>query len=189
MKYSFTLIIFLGCLVNTSHAQKEAPPGVIPLNDSLFIDEHPVSNINYAEFLWSIQQFWSPEKSDSLRKLPLFGLINSQGLHTAKDTMYWRLQHKAFIESMQIPKTPYTDLDMMLPLKTYITREKIRNIPVTGITYSQAAMYCKWRTDMVMLLYATKKAEERGNYYLHLKYRLPTEQEWKTAFIKQYLVN
>lgn len=43
-----------------------------------------------------------------------------------------------------------------------------RNLPITNITYEQAEMYCKWRSQVV-----SKRLKKK------VTYRLPTQDEWR----------
>ena len=158
-KFYFLLTSSLVFFVNLCHAQKESPPGTFLLKDNLFIDREPISNINYAEFLASAEQFWSPEISDSISQLPLFG-INRKNLFADKG-INWQILHADLIKSLRIPKTYYSCIDTSVTLRKYFTLEKIRHIPVIGITYFQAAIYCQWRTDMVRLSFS-EESLDRG---------------------------
>ncbi len=121
--------------------------------------------------------------SDSLRKLPLFG-IESKKLFTKRDSS-WRLKNKELIAKMQIPKVYYKGVDTNISLRKYLgVQKKILNIPVVGINYEQATMYCKWRTDLILLYYSSEShtLAERNKFFTTLNYRLPKIDEWEFAF-------
>ncbi|MDB5229503.1 MAG: hypothetical protein JWN76_308 [Chitinophagaceae bacterium] len=179
--FFFFLFLYADCF-----AQKEAPPGTFFLRDGLYMDKNPVANINYVEFLVSIQNFWSPEISDSIQKLPLYGLDRRE-VYRQKDNS-WYFKNSAFIESMRRPLLFYEGLDTTPGPKKYQVPEKIRYLPVLGITYEQAAMFCKWRTDIVKLNNSVRTETERSKYYSHINYRLPTEEEWKYAFNRKAVI-
>jgi formylglycine-generating enzyme required for sulfatase activity len=183
MKCLFILVLSLVAALHPCIAQKKYPPGVLPLNDTLFIDSKPVANIHYAEFLYSVEDFWSPDITDSIQALPLFGIDKRTTLTLIKNIK--QVKEDLFTKSLQIPKKFYPGIDTSVTLKEYLALQKIKYIPVTGITYAQAVWFCKWRTDMVRLLYATKTAKERPEYYREVTYRLPTETEWKTSFMRK----
>ncbi len=69
-----------------------------------------------------------------------------------------------------------------LPKEDYYSNPFFRFYPVVGITYEQAVIYCRWRTDVVTEL--TEKAIISKGLQAHEKYtfefRLPTEVEWET---------
>lgn len=185
MKSAALLTLFFGIFYfKLTVAQKIAPPGTTLLTKSVYIDKGPISNIDYVEFLWSIEGFWSPEFSDSIQKLPSFGIDSAQ-LNIAKGSS-WILKNKAFIDKMQIPKTKYKNIDTVTTLKEYLAVSKIINLPVIGITYEQAKTFCKWRSDMVKILYAvySKDSIERKKYYASINYRLPDAKEYEAAFNK-----
>jgi formylglycine-generating enzyme required for sulfatase activity len=172
--------------------QKMAPFGTILLKGNIYIDKFLVTNINYAEFLWSIESRWSPRFSDSIQQFPTFAPelrnIYPKGINQpiAPDT--------GFIAGMVIKKTFYETADTTVSLKKYLADSKIRNLPVLGLSYQQAAAFCKWRTDMVRLNYSRFHVEDSTKYFSKLLYRLPTEEEWqlatkgKISTLKRYVV-
>jgi len=178
--FLISALSFIDC-----NAQKAIPEGTFYLKDNIYIDKEPISNIAYATFLASVEQFWGPQMSDSLRKLPLFG-IETKKLFAIRDST-WHLKNKNLIDKMQIPKVYYKGVDTNISLRKYlVVQKKIRNIPVVGINYEQATMYCKWRTDMVLLYYSSQShtLAERNKFFTSINYRLPKIDEWVSAFDK-----
>ncbi len=178
--FFISALSFIDC-----NAQKAIPEGTFYIKDNIYIDKEPISNIAYATFLASIEQFWAPQMSDSLRKLPLFG-IETKKLFAIRDST-WRWKNKNLIDKMQIPKIYYKGVDTNISLRKYLgVQKKIRNIPVAGINYEQAKMYCKWRTDMVLLYYSSKSHTfaDRNKFFTKINYRLPKIDEWESAFQK-----
>ena len=85
---------------------------------------------------------------------------------------------------MQIPKVYYKGVDTNASLNKYLAvNKKIHVVPVVGLNYDQATMYCKWRTDMVMLNYSYEShtMAERNTLFTSLNYRLPKIDEWESA--------
>ncbi len=185
LKFYLILAYLILFIAPTCQSQKESPPGTFLLRDNLFIDRDPVLNIDYALFLAAVEQFWSPEISEIIQKLPKFGIGVSE-FYRDKG-IDWRIANSYLIKSIQIPKTFYDGIDTSVSLKKYFVLDKIRNIPVTGVTYEQAEMYCKWRTYMVTILYAanSKNAQSRSRFYSKFMYRLPTIEEWEFALTQK----
>lgn len=159
---------------------KIAPPGTVWLRDSVFIDVNPIKNIDYREFLSFVAVTYSKEVRDTLKKIPSFGI------HMENFRTYMRLAGKDpdLIKKMAIR------YDMMLSwrmnMEEYINNPIYKDYPIVNISYNQAIMFCEWRTDMVMLFYATdcKKESQRLKYYTRIRYRLPTAEEFAYALSK-----
>lgn len=74
-------------------------------------------------------------------------------------------------------------------ISEYLVQQKYRQFPAVGISYKQAAEFCKWRSERVNeLLYVRAhkiKFHPDSNYADHapkkVKYRLPTKEEWEYA--------
>ncbi|MBD2722282.1 formylglycine-generating enzyme family protein [Hymenobacter armeniacus] len=64
-----------------------------------------------------------------------------------------------------------------LPVKDYYTSPFYAYYPVVGISYEQAKLFCKWRSEAV-----NKRIAESKDYDgFAFEYRLPTEAEWEEA--------
>lgn len=176
---------------------KVAPPGTIHLKDNLYIDKVPVSNSSYKEFLYSIQQFWSEKTHANIESLPMYGLelteredednvhvylTNKKGM-LAFDTSNLQPDESLY-QRMKIPDYLVVDLATNLTMEYYSRAMAYKNNPVVYVTHEQAEMFCKWRSDMVMLHYAVSSGGkgERNRYYAKVSYRLMTEDEWKYAY-------
>jgi formylglycine-generating enzyme required for sulfatase activity len=189
-------IVLLSVTGNASaQKQKIAPPGTIYLKDNLYIDKVPVSNAAYQEFLYAIQKFWSEKTHESLQSLPLYGLdlaetdiglhlTNKQGLLVI-DTANTRPDEYLY-RQMSIPGNLIVDLATNLDMEYYTKAVAYKNNPVVYVTHEQAEMFCKWRSDMVMLHYAMISGgkSQRKHYYSKVNYRLMTEDEWRYAYAK-----
>jgi len=187
--------VVLLLITGNAAAQKEkiAPPGTIHLKDNIYIDKVPVSNNAYKEFLYSIQRFWSQKTHESLNVLPNYGLRFIEGdinVHvtdrTGADVIdSANLQpDDALYQQMKIAGNLIIDLATNLTMDYYGKAIQYGNNPVVYITHEQAAMFCKWRSDMVMLQYAisANSQNQRKRYYSKVTYRLMTEDEWKYAY-------
>lgn len=64
-----------------------------------------------------------------------------------------------------------------LPAKDYYSSPFYAYYPVVGISYEQAKLFCKWRSEAVN----RRLAESKDFTGLTFEYRLPTEAEWEEA--------
>ena len=185
--YIFVLValVFLGAAATKSFKFKEAPPGTLPLFDSLFIDRQPVRVVDYLEFLSAIRNSYSPLVRDSLKKFPSWGLNTSR---------YQELLDKTRWDSLYyLRMLPRTWTTYANDIKKYDVDYHIKNpsyypYPVINLSYVQVVEYCRWRTDMVKLYYAMKCATEkkRRRYPMNFIYRLPKRDEWDKAIGKYF---
>lgn len=187
------LAVILFAASATAQKLKTAPPGTIHLKDNIYIDKLPVTNNAYKEFLFAVQKFWSEKTHEAIAPLPRYGLRfvdNEENVHVVNkynidviDTAFLKPDAE-FYERMKIPDNLVVDLATNLTMEYYSKALIYKNNPVIYITHEQAAMFCKWRSDMVMLHYALKAGGkgERKRYYSSLTYRLMTEDEWKYAY-------
>lgn len=86
---------------------------------SFYMDETEVKNLDYVEYLYWIQRVFIDFPEVYRKALP--------------DTLIWR-RRLAYNE-------PY--------VKYYFRHPAYRDYPVVGVSWVQAAEYCKWRTDRV----------------------------------------
>lgn len=171
---------------------KTAPPGTIFLKDNIFIDRLPVTNNAYKEFLFAVQKFWSEKTHEAIPQLPQYGLqfVDDPAVRIVNkydadmvDSIFLT-PDMAFYERMKIPDNLVVDLATNLTMEYYSKAVLYKNNPVIYVSHEQAAMFCKWRSDMVMLHYALKSGGkgERKRYYSKVNYRLMTEDEWRFAY-------
>lgn len=183
----------LTCNTAIAQSQHVPPPGTIHLKDNLYIDKVPVSNIAYREFLFSVQHFWTEETHAIIDSLPLYGLDLSQddaGIYITNKKGVSLVDSsnlapdETLLERMEIPGDLVVDPAIGLTTSTYNNVQAYNNYPVVYVTHEQAAMFCKWRTDWVMLHYAISSANksERKKYFPKITYRLITQEEWQYAY-------
>jgi len=178
------LVVFLGGIslapsLVKQRLFKSPPPGTIAINDSFYVDKVPVQTIDYLEFLASIRyRSYSPRMRDTLRKLPLYGLI--------KDSIEAIQQKIQWDSSYYLKMLPRTWITYANDIKKYdvdyhIKSEKYYDYPVINLNYLQVFEYCKWRTDMVKIHYAIMCSNEkkRKRYPMNFEYRLATKKEWE----------
>lgn len=190
-------IAFPACKVN--HALI-APPGTVKLNDTVYIDMYPVSNWSYLEFLSSLSGYWSLETSDSLKTLTPYGYTGrnfvsygnngriGSGTDRRNKNVPFVITEKPFFgmpDSNLFQKMELIDALLFGEINTanYIYHPFYRNYPIMNISAEQAEMFCRWRSDMVKIVYATtnKDSLEYSKYVKIVKYRLPKETEWIKA--------
>ncbi len=170
------IIILLQITYSYSQNKYRSPPGTYKINDSLYIDQMPVTNIMYLEFLESLLSFWSLEKHEELKTSPRFNRKKT------KEIVYdYNAKPTSLLTEMSINDTLKINDSLKASLE-YLWHPKYSDHPVLQITKEQAEMYCLWRTDMVMYLYATAKNEKRRNKHpRETIYRLPSQEELLNA--------
>jgi formylglycine-generating enzyme required for sulfatase activity len=122
------------------------PPGTVRISDTLFADETEVSNFSWLQF-----EHWTKVK---------YGTFSKEHLEVLPDTLVW-----------QMPKSsnePY--------VKYYYRHPAYRDYPVVGVSYEQALMFCKWRSERVK-----EYCRLAGKYQdYEFVYRLPSAEEWES---------
>lgn len=121
------------------------PPGTIAINDSLYIDKAPVNNVMYHEFLKSVNTFWNLSMHDSIKKIPTFNLPKKFYSNNSKINKNNELYGKMNLNNN-------STLINQITIDNYFNHPKYNYNPVLQISKEQAELFCKWRTDMVMLL-------------------------------------
>ena len=200
--YLFGSIAVLVTMIAACRSNKELipPPGTIKLSETVYIDDYPISNIEYVEFLSSLSVYWSLETSDSLASLKPYGLAGrnyvSYGNYltstTGTDKRHKKVPYNIFeapfygmpdsilYKNMMLKDTTFYDgVDM----ETYLYHPAYRRYPVLNVSPAQAAMFCKWRTDLVQIMYAVTHEDslEHLEHAKMIKYRLPKKEEWIEA--------
>jgi len=184
--YIFCLIIISVSPIKKQNYKKEInkskgiPPGTIKLNDTLFIDVNPVTNIAYREFVSFLEISYSQVVRDSLKNIPYYGLNYEQFKIFMR-----RSGNDADLHSRMQIRTNQK-LSWAMSMDEYINSPTYNYNPVVFVSYSQANEFCKWRTDVVHLKYTidSKNEKQRQKYYTKIKYRLPTPDEWDLAMNK-----
>ncbi len=180
----FIVLFFIFQTTVTYGQYRHSPPGTLKINDSLHIDQLPVTNRMYLEFLDRLQSFWSLEKHEELKTAPKFGRPKVTPIYTYPNDF----KKTPLLIEMSINETSFIN-DSLKAHSEYLTQPKYSEYPVLQITKEQAEMYCLWRTDMVMYLYSTAKNERRRSKLpKKIRYRLPTQEELiqsKTFFKEQ----
>ncbi len=126
------------------------PPGTILLTPDFGVDILETRNIDYFNFINYIRKTYG--KNSSLYKSIL------------PDETVW----ESYIVDGQ-------DLS-----EVYFRNKKFLNNPVVGVSYEQAVLYCKWRTNYINNLYNLYHIKYPRSIGVPKKvtYRLPTPEEW-----------
>jgi hypothetical protein len=197
--YFAFLPILLSC---GAMGKRIAPPGMLRLNDSLFVDQYPTTTFQYLEFLNSVSVFWSDRTSDSLQKMEPYGytdgylLLEGPNLTIASGKTSRKKAYDAFSkpfygspDSILFQSLLEDDILFLPGIKTstFILHPAYRDFPMVNVTPAQAATFCKWRADMVKLYLALNvkdSADYEKKYEKIIRYRLATHAEWEAAVKK-----
>ncbi len=176
----FILGLHFSCTAQRKESvKKENPPGTIWLKDNLYIDVMPVCNVHYREYEYFMKKkikYNFSEFDNLVNSLPYFGFDRiSYEKNFAFTPNPDSSKFKIALHTIQLD-TCYP------PFIKYLTDPRYNYYPVKNISYQVAEAFCKWRTDMVLLNYASnKKMSERAPCHKKIKYRLPTKEEWEYA--------
>jgi hypothetical protein len=161
------IILLLVCNFCTLNAQVdlEIPPGTIKLNDSLYIDKAPVTNLMFLEYL-TIKHALENKGYSSFSKF-------------AKDT-----NEKGFPKNLTTIIEPAPVLIEFYSNNKYLERtgygwkNRYRYHPVLNISKNQAIDYCQWRSEMVSHLWSNHDDYSSvKNLSDKISYRLATNNE------------
>lgn len=121
----FSLLLFFACGFGAKHYR---PAGCVPLDKNSWIDEHPLSNMAYWEYLgWEIRAH-GRYSADYQRAFP-----DTSG-------------HGALIRPF------FEDTDTVLQHKTYFVPKNRFDEMLCCISWRQLERYNLWRTEMVYWL-------------------------------------
>ena len=183
--YSWVLFFVMGIQFYCAAQQKETvlkknnPFGTMWLKDNLYIDITPISNVNYREYeyyMYNKIKYNFTEFDSLINSLPYFGYdriwYEKNFVFTPNpDSAKYKIDLRRYQSDTSHPS-----------YLNYLRNPQYNYYPVLNITNQVAEAYCKWRTDIVMLYYASnKKLSERALFHKKIKYRLPTKEEWEYA--------
>jgi len=173
-------ILIITCLSSSKKIYKSLPPGTVRLTDSLYIDKFPVRVGDYIEFLKSIKSFYNNALHDSIKKMPLFGLtdLDVMGLQEV-----FRGDSMEYIRMLTRTWITYSNDERRYDVDYHLKSSKFYNFPIINVSYEQMRHYCRWRTDMVKLHYATicKTERQRRKYPMNFVYRMVKRKEWEAV--------
>ncbi len=183
IRFLSTIILFFCFKIysqNIISVENFVPPGTIKVNDSLFIDNTPITNIMYDEFEMRISLGWNLKTKDSIKKMPKHGI----DLKKLSDFP------NAKADSSLYNKIKRNKIDTINnKLVAYSYNPKYCSNPVINVSKENAEIFCLWRTDMVELAIASKSKtiDERKKFPNKVTYRLATKEELIT--IENYFKN
>ncbi|WP_405199137.1 SUMF1/EgtB/PvdO family nonheme iron enzyme [Christiangramia sp. LLG6405-1] len=162
MKKILLLILVLNLTPMILLGQKKSniPPGTIQLNDSIFMDKAPITNIMFLEYL-TAKHFLRKKGFDSFSEYYKTVDIKPDRL---------TVLYPSFLKNLNKDESFLTE-------KNYFENSKYKYSPVLRISKRQAQDYCKWRTEMVQYHRVNKNKTAIQN----IKYRLPTKEELTTS--------
>lgn len=140
----FALISLFLFSFSLQRKKKLIPPGTVQITETFFVDETEISNLSWREYCW-----WTKRK---------YGSDSKEYYATLPDTSVW-LEKGRYNE-------PYCSV--------YFWHPAFKDYPVVGISYEQAAAFCKWRTERVQEFVRIAYKKEWD-----IEYRLPTRDEWE----------
>lgn len=166
-----TIILLLTCNILILNAQNDLflPPGTIQMNDSLFIDKSPVTNLMFIEYL-------------NVKKV-----LQNKGYSTFAEFTK-ATNEKGFPLEMRTTKIPSPLLIDFYSIKKYLSRKdygkesKFKHHPVLNVSKKQAIDFCKWRTEMASHLWNNdEKYASLKSLSNKITYRLATKNELELA--------
>lgn len=155
------------------------PPGTIQVYQNVFIDERPVTNLMYKEFLRHQEYYWSTDSYKIFNELPKYNAQLPEEIIT--------LQSNGRVDVLSSLLEPSKKVRSKEKLDAYSKNVKYTNSPALQIDYDEAVLFCRWRSELATLRlnYVNKTKEARVNFPKNLNYRLLNESEFVEA-IEQF---
>jgi hypothetical protein len=160
-------------------------PGVVQVNDSLFCDVEEMNNIGYREFYYYIMHYVIFKVAD--------------------------LSNQTKQNNLKPDKLVFEDIDVFKGMPTYgnyWSHPAFSIYPIAGITYEQAILFSKWRTNIVFEQFLIKQKvipqmymnmqaftiedyfignfrdiKPDTNYLYYFEYNLPSKEEWNLVLL------
>ena len=189
MKYTLLSLVFLISI--TCNAQKKHKdyqwPGFVRLNDSVFISVKEVSVSHYNEAVMLMRSLLG-----SNSRLP--------DLIPNPETVDWFgyspfLKYAFSIDTLVKISTPYSHKSLKVhkvsdsPRVSLSFLSYVMDLPIVNVTKAQALLYCYVRGNGYSLLKQNTKRKKGWNLPDSVVFRLPTVEEWTTAFGKPFSIN
>lgn len=113
------------------------PYGMVPLNDSTFMDRTEVTVADWFNYLISTQDPASPDPT-VLAEVPYGYLFETGHGKKLRRVKGWGRDTRVMV---------WIRADSMRTRGQRYRAQRYLNYPIVGITYTQAKAYCDWRTD------------------------------------------
>lgn len=157
------------------------PPGTIQVSENVFIDERPVTNLMYKEFLRHQEYYWTTDSYKIFNELPKYNAQLPEEIIT--------LQRNGRVDALSSLLDPSKKVGSKEEeqLNDYLKNVKYTNSPALQIDYDEAVLFCKWRSELATLRldFVNKTRKSRVKYPKNLNYRLLNENEF-VAVIEQF---
>ena len=141
------------------------PPNTVNIGGGVYMDQTEIANIHWLEFIHYLAK-------DSTRDRYISMLPDT--------TVIWPLSKSdIFIGRDGIDSTHQSDPEKMV--EHYFRYPGYRYFPVVGVSYEQAEMYCKWRSEAVMLTVNDELAKNNKKFRVKYTYYLPALEEYRKA--------
>lgn len=168
MNKIITLLVICNFQLLIGQNELKIPPGTIKLNNSLFIDQSPVTNLMWIEYL-TIKKILKNKGYSSFEKFTKE--TNENGFPKDMNTLNLPLLINLYSKNKYLKR------------KKYGREYKYSNHPVLNISKEQATDFCKWRTEMVshLWLYDDRYSSIK-NQSNKILYRLADKNELDFAY-------
>ncbi len=154
------------------------PPGTIKLADNRFIDNQPVTNEMYKEFLRHRDYYWTTTSITMFESLPSYNAPLPEQIE--------KLQNNSLADQVSslLAKNDASTI-------AYLDNPKYANHPVLAISHNDALLFCKWRSELATLRlnYINKTKKSREQFPKKLHYKLPSKDEFKEVIEQFKLAN
>jgi hypothetical protein len=186
MRYLALIIMILSFGENKP---KQAPPNTVMLTDKLFIDETPITNSDWQEYLFAVCNgrietnidipYLNKNKechffvNDSIAKTVEKLFKNTEFItFSLKDLSDYRAETRVNKKTVSVGFDENNGRNYEQSPISY---------PVLGVNLKEAEDYCKWRTKVVMYLMSLKSKRKRQKEYTKIQFRVPTHEEMALA--------
>jgi hypothetical protein len=125
-------ILLAGCFstgsLHRTNYHRQAPPGCVAINDTLWCDKTEITNMDWLEYLYWLQRVYGSEHQAYRSALP--------------DTNVWN----NLSGSLEYGQPYFTGMN-------YLRHPAYQHYPLVGVSQQQARDYSEWRSDRVFEQY------------------------------------
>lgn len=182
------LILIITVLCFGDDKPKNAPPNTVQLTDKLYIDQTPISNQDWQEYLFNVAN----GRIETNKEIPYLNrknkcyFVDNDSIAKKVEKLF---KNNQYIEFILKDLTLYSDFagKKFKNKKTVslIFSENDNNVfdyspldyPVLSVNLNEAEDYCRWRTNTVMYFNASMSKRKRQKEYTKIQFRVPTHEE------------